>query len=244
MVMALPRLSALLRRWEEAFEQGQELTPEQLSDGRPELVEPLRQAIQLLRDARMTTVDRKEDPSVWATVPPTPQTDRPDELPPTTGESSVPPDYEILEELGRGGMGVVYKARQVGLNRLCALKMILSGAHAGPTEMARFRTEAEAIARLQHPNIVAVYEIGSHDGKPFFSLEFCSGGSLDRQLAGTPLEPMKAAKLVETLAGAMQAAHEANVVHRDLKPGNVLLVGQASSSEVSLESLTYKVTDF
>jgi serine/threonine-protein kinase len=133
--------------------------------------------------------------------------------------------YEILGELGRGGMGVVYKARQGGLDRVVALKMILAGDHAGPFELARFQSEAKAIARLRHPNIVQVFEVGEHDGKPFFSMEFCEGGSLDRLLSGNPLPPEKAASLVRTLAEAMQAAHEANVVHRDLKPANVLLTG-------------------
>ena len=144
------------------------------------------------------------------------------------------PGYDILGELGRGGMGVVYKARQTNLDRLVALKMILSGGHAGEGELARFRTEAEAIARLQHPNIVQVYEVGEHDGKPFFSLEFCPGGSLDRQLNGTPLAPANAAKLVETLGRAMHAAHQARVIHRDLKPANVLLTADG----------TPKITDF
>jgi serine/threonine protein kinase len=120
-------------------------------------------------------------------------------------------------------MGVVYKARQRGLKRVVALKMILSGAHASEADRVRFRTEAEAIARLQHPHIVQVHEVGEHDGKPFFSLEFCAGGSLDRKLDGTPLPPKEAARLVETLARAVQAAHEKNVIHRDLKPANVLL---------------------
>jgi hypothetical protein len=161
------------------------------------------------------------------------------------------PGYEILGELGRGGMGVVYKARQIGLNRLCALKMILAGGHAGEAELKRFRVEAEAIARLQHPNIVQVYEVGEHEGKPFFSLEFCPGGSLDRKLNGTPIEPCEAAKLVRTLAEAMQAAHEASIIHRDLKPANVLLssVGQAASLSTAAGqagSLSYgpKITDF
>jgi WD40 repeat protein/serine/threonine protein kinase len=137
----------------------------------------------------------------------------------------VVPGYEVLGELGRGGMGVVYKARQVGLGRVVALKMILAGTHAGASDLARFKTEGEAIARLRHPNIVQVYEVGEHEGLPFFSLEFCDGGSLDKKLAGNPLPPEQAARLVETLARAMQAAHDADVIHRDLKPANVLLQG-------------------
>ena len=112
--------------------------------------------------------------------------------------------------------------------------MILAGGHAGEADLARFRTEAEAVARLQHPNIVQIYEVGEHDGLPFFSLEFCAGGSLDKKLAGTPLPPKEAAALVETLARAMQAAHDKGVIHRDLKPANVLLT----------EDGTPKITDF
>jgi serine/threonine-protein kinase len=131
--------------------------------------------------------------------------------------------YEILGILGRGGMGIVYKARQQGLNRLVALKMILAGSHAGPELFARFRTEAEAVARLQHPNIVQIYEIGEAGGHPFFSLEFVNGGSLARQLTGAPQPPHQAAELVHTLAQAMHVAHQHGIVHRDLKPGNILL---------------------
>ncbi len=144
------------------------------------------------------------------------------------------PGYEILGVLGRGGMGVVYRARQSRLGRLVALKMILSGDQAGEQQRERFRIEAESIARLQHPNIVQVHEVGEHEGKPFFSLEFCSGGSLDRKLRGTPLPPTEAARLLETLARAMHAAHQKNVIHRDLKPANVLLT----------EDGTPKITDF
>jgi serine/threonine protein kinase len=133
------------------------------------------------------------------------------------------PGYQILQVLGRGGMGVVYKARQTKLQRQVALKMILAGDHAGAADLARFRTEAEAIARLQHPNIVQIFEVGEHDGKPFFSLEFCGQGSLADRLNGTPLPPKGAARLVETLARAMDFAHRQGVIHRDLKPANVLL---------------------
>jgi serine/threonine protein kinase len=139
--------------------------------------------------------------------------------------------YEILGELGRGGMGVVYKARQRGLNRLVALKMILDGDHAAPAQLARFRREAEAVARLQHPNIVQIHEIGEQDGRPFFSMELVSGGSLARHLDGTPLNPRAAAELVETLARAVHAAHQCGIVHRDLKPANILLASASNEPD-------------
>jgi WD40 repeat protein len=134
----------------------------------------------------------------------------------------IVPGYEILAEVGRGGMGVVYRARHLALQRTVALKMILAGGHAGPDELQRFRTEAKAIARLQHPHIVQVYEIGEHEGRPFLALEFCDGGTLEEHLKGTPLPPVVAAQLAEALARAVHAAHEKGIVHRDLKPANVL----------------------
>src|SRR5262245_26194603 len=119
--------------------------------------------------------------------------------PATSDRPALPPlpDYEILGELGRGGMGLVYKARQTRLNRTVALKMILAAAHTGAADLERFRTESQAIARLQHPNIVQVFEVGERDGLPFFSLELCPGGSLDRQLASNALAPHAAAALIE-----------------------------------------------
>jgi WD40 repeat protein len=140
----------------------------------------------------------------------------------SNGPAGVP-GYEIEGELGRGGMGVVYRARQKGLNRLVALKMVLSAGHAGQAELERFRAEAEAVASLQHPNIVQVFEVGEHDGHPFFSLELCALGSLEKKLNGTPLPVAEAAGLVRVLANAVQAAHDAGIIHRDLKPANVLL---------------------
>ncbi len=187
-------------------------------------------------------------------VPPSPRPPDADSatLPPSAPAAGDPavkpgavPGYEVLGELGRGGMGVVYKARQVALNRTVALKMVLAGSHAGPAERQRFKAEAESVARLQHPNIVQVYEVGESEGRPFFSLEYVDGGSLADKLAGTPLPPPQAAELVRTLARAVQAAHDKGVVHRDLKPANVLLAACGSAEGAKPQAaFVPKVTDF
>lgn len=134
--------------------------------------------------------------------------------------------YEILEMLGKGGMGVVYKARHVHLQRLVALKMILPGQHLSQdsTYRERFRNEARSVAQFQHPHLVQIYEVGEHDGLPYFSLELLEGGSLNQKTAGTPQSAAEAATLVETLARAVNYAHQKGVVHRDLKPSNILLM--------------------
>jgi serine/threonine protein kinase len=159
---------------------------------------------------------------------------------PTAAGGCSAGDYEILEEVGRGGMGVVYKARQVSLNRAVALKMILGGEFADPRHVARFRREAEAIARLQHPNIVQVYEIGewhppgsdpAGPGTPYFAMEYVAGGTLARWLAAGPLLPARAAELVEELARAVEFAHRRGVVHRDLKPANILLAQKSEARD-------------
>jgi serine/threonine-protein kinase len=159
---------------------------------------------------------------------------------PTAGWPAVA-GYEIVGELGRGGMGVVYKARQLGLQRPVALKVIRPGGDTDPEALARFRGEAEAVARLQHPNIVQIYEIGTHDGRPFghsavcpyMALEFVAGGSLAQRLGGTPQPARIAAQLVETLARAMHFAHQRGIIHRDLKPANILVSGELVSGEWS-----------
>jgi WD40 repeat protein len=176
--------------------------------------------------------------------------------PPPTSAAGWPdvPDYEILGELGRGGMGIVYKARQTSLGRVVALKMV-SAERATGDQLARFRAEAETAARLQHPNIIAVYEVGAHGGRPYFAMEFVQGGTLEQRLVGQPLLPREAAGLVRVLARAVQHAHSCGVVHRDLKPANILLQragGGAPSAESNGKELctlhsalcTPKLADF
>jgi tetratricopeptide (TPR) repeat protein/tRNA A-37 threonylcarbamoyl transferase component Bud32 len=160
--------------------------------------------------------------------------------------SGAVPGYEILEKLGQGGMGVVFKARQTKLNRVVALKMILGSHHANAQQLARFQVEAEALASLQHPHIVQVHEVGTHDGSPYFSMEFVEGGSLDQKLAGRPQAPRDAAGMVELLARAIHAAHLRGIIHRDLKPVNVLLAPGASGSDGSgVQGLgSPKIADF
>jgi WD40 repeat protein len=149
--------------------------------------------------------------------------------------------YEILRLLGRGGMGVVYEAVQVGLNRRVALKMIRHAGSAGTDEHERFEREAQALAALRHDGIVQVFDVGSLDGCPYFSLELIPGGSLHERLGGTPLPAGAAATLVEKLARATHVAHTAGIIHRDLKPANVLLVEDPATPP---EQWTPKITDF
>jgi tetratricopeptide (TPR) repeat protein len=144
------------------------------------------------------------------------------------------PGFLILEELGRGSMGAVYKAEQLSLNRLVALKIIHAGIYGRPDTAGRFRTEAEAVARFQHPNIVQIHEVGEYDGLGYLALEYVAGGSLHSKLAGTPQDPIEAARLLETLATVTHYAHERGIVHRDLKPANVVLT----------EDGVPKITDF
>ena len=132
------------------------------------------------------------------------------------------PGFEILSELGRGGMGIVYKARQLRLKRLVALKVIRHDRHCNREDLARFEIEAEVVARLNHPNIVRIYDIGRAIGVPFVALELLEGGTLKERLAGTPQPVRESATLLSTLARAVHAAHLAGVLHRDIKPSNVL----------------------
>lgn len=168
-----------------------------------------------------------------------PRLDDPDrtQLPPANGAVSSWPHiagYEVLEMLGAGGMGVVYKARQERLDRYVALKMIRAGAGALPEDLLRFEAEAKAVAAIEHANIVKIFGIGEQDGRPYFSLEFLAGGSLAKQIGGKPQPVDEAARIVEVLARAIAVAHQHGVIHRDLKPANVLVAADG----------TLKITDF
>jgi eukaryotic-like serine/threonine-protein kinase len=158
--------------------------------------------------------------------------------------------YEILGLLGRGFQGVVYKARQIQLNRIVALKMIVGDSGANPEDLARFHREAEAVAHLQHPHIVQIYDIGAQDGHSYFSMEFVAGGTLAQKLAHTPQPGSQAAEMVETLARAVHFAHQRGIVHRDLKPGNILLqqatapVGPTPDAARPASPVVPKIADF
>ncbi|MEA2632181.1 MAG: eukaryotic-like serine/threonine-protein kinase, partial [Chloroflexota bacterium] len=142
--------------------------------------------------------------------------------------------YALHERIGQGGMGVVYRAQQVPLKRMVALKMISGGHHAASQTVARFIREGKAIARLRHPNVVQIYDLGESEGLPYYAMELVEGGNLQAKLAGGPFEPRAAAELVRTLAEAVEFAHQVGVVHRDLKPANILLTGTGAP----------KITDF
>jgi serine/threonine protein kinase len=171
--------------------------------------------------------------------------------PATLSGADVPadiPGYELLEPIDAGGMGAVYLARQQSLNRLVALKVIRAGTAATPQELLRFRREAEAVARLDHPHIVRIYDFGEHQGRPYFSMEFVEGGTLAQQLAGPHLPPRESARLLEILARAAHYAHQAGVIHRDLKPSNILLACGAGRTfqpdPQPLAGWVPKITDF
>lgn len=172
---------------------------------------------------------------------------------PTTIERPNIPGYEILDDLGRGGMGVVFKARQVSLNRIVALKILQPHALITPEQFARFRSEAELLARIHQPNIVTIFDIGEHEGRPYFTMEYVDGPNLAQFLAGRPQDPKAAAQLIETLANAIQVVHDCGIIHRDLKPANVLVGGGQWAVGSKIPDLlltahypppTLKITDF
>ena len=210
----MPDVYDLLAEWDERRRRGEPATPEELCPDDPELREELRRRIRRQERARALI----EPPPAAPTGPAVPEVE----------------GYELLGVIGTGGMGIVYRARHRRLDRVVALKMILAGGAASAHQLGRFRDEARAVAALQHPNIVQVFESGEAGGQPFLVLEYLSGGSLAAFLSGAPLGPRRAAEMVATLARAVQHAHDRGIVHRDLKPANVLVAPDG----------TLKITDF
>jgi serine/threonine-protein kinase len=194
-----------------------ERTPEEVCDTCPELLPEVRRRWQQMRAVE----------AELEAMFPMPEAETRYVLHPGADVPRIP-GYEVEAELGRGGVGVVYKVRHLRLNRPVALKMLLAGAYAGPQELTRFQREAEAVAGLQHPNIVQVHDVGDYEGRPYFTMEFVEGGSLAEKLAGTPQPASQAAVLVATLAEAVHAAHQSGIIHRDLKPGNILLTADGA----------------
>jgi eukaryotic-like serine/threonine-protein kinase len=199
-------------------------TPEEVCGACPELLPVVRERWRQICRAR-AELDALLPAGPYGALP---------TLPPEGPPLPEVPGYAVEGVLGHGGMGVVFRARHLRLGRVVALKMLLAGSYAGPHERERFRREAQAVAALRHPNVVQVYDVGDADGRPYFTMEFMEGGSLADRLAGTPQPARQAAQLLAALAGAVQAAHQSGVIHRDLKPGNVLLTADG----------TPKVSDF
>jgi serine/threonine-protein kinase len=224
-------------------------TPEEVCADCPELLAKVR-----TRCRQMRLMDEQLE-VLFPTPRPTRAGDTPVYYFNPAGELPDIPGYHVDAELGRGGMGIVYKARHLRLNRTVALKMLLAGPYARPQELERFLREAEAVAALHHPNIVQVYDMGEHDGRPYFTMELIEGGSLQAKAAGKPQAAAWAASLTATLADAVHFAHQSGIVHRDLKPANILLQRKQSTdctdytdesvkSVESVDDFFPKITDF
>lgn len=233
-------LADLIALWQRRRSAGEAVTPAELCRDRPELLPEFERGIAALERMQGRADAEAETLSFAATDVPCPP------LPESIPSANKPaiPGFEILSVLGRGGMGIVYLARDTQLKRLAALKMVLAGAHSSEGSLDRFRAEAEAVARLQHPHVVQVFSWGEHDGLPYLVMEYVAGGGLDRRIAGQPQPPADAARLVMLLARAVHAAHKAGIVHRDLKPANVLLAPAADEPALNAAYGWPKISDF
>jgi serine/threonine protein kinase len=209
----------LLLQWQEARESGRPCPAEQLCAAHPEVLEEVRQRITALEAMHaLLLLDQSQNP---------------------VGDLPEIPGYEVLALIDEGGMGTVYRARQRRLQRQVAIKMIRAGRHARLDQLCRFRAEAEAVARLNHPHIIQIYEVGEWQSQPYFSMEYVADGNLAQRLAQGLIPAREAAEIVRTLAEAMHHAHTCGVVHRDLKPANILLQREftAKSAEVRTKAL-------
>jgi len=200
-------------------QRGEPVDLEEQVEAHPHLAEELRDVwgAVMLADAVALNANISQQHSVPTSDPEVPDKLSKLELPAMFG------DYELLEEIGRGGMGVVYRARQISLNRMVAVKMIIKAQLASEDELYRFLAEAESTARLSHPGIVPVYEVGEHNGRYFFSMKFIEGETLAQRLSRGPIPPKVAARMMVTIASAVHEAHQHGILHRDLKPSNILL---------------------
>jgi eukaryotic-like serine/threonine-protein kinase len=235
-------LARLLAEASEQQRQGRPVDVESLARQHPDLVDELRQ---LLAVVQLADELGPRAASSQATLPPSSPDGTRHALQRSFG------DFEILEEIGRGGMGVVYKAWEKSLKRHVALKMILGGAHASGVDLVRFRSEAQSAAGLNHPNIVPVYKVGEQDGQAYFSMKYVAGSTLAECVKQGPLPPRQAARLLAAVSRAVQHAHQNGILHRDLKPANILLQaadGTASApaqpASFDLRTAVPLVTDF
>jgi serine/threonine protein kinase len=232
--MADDPLVELLVEWEERRQAGKPTTAEELCPDDPVLCEQLRARI-----ARRKRFAPVIEPTATVTVA--------ESTPSSLGTIPEVAGYEIIEVIGHGGMGIVYKAKHLGLKRTVALKMILGGPSATETERGRFLIEAQAVARLSHPNIVQVYDVGEVGGRPYLAMEYLADGSLSTWLNDSGIEPRLAAEVLLSLADAVHHAHLQGIVHRDLKPANILLTNKSSDSLVQAKGqvpFIAKVADF
>ncbi len=218
----------LLLQWQDARDQGTPCSAEHLCADHPELLGLVREriaalgAMHALLGLDPSTLPQPGTPHAPCTSPA--------ELRSQTGELPKLPGYEVLALIDEGGMGTVYRALQPRLQRQVAIKMVRAGRHARAEQLDRFRAEAEAVARLRHPHIIQIYEVGEWQGQPYFSMEYVADGDLAQRLARGLIPPRESAQMVRTLAQAMHHAHTCGVVHRDLKPANVLLRRKSTAS--------------
>jgi serine/threonine protein kinase len=230
-------LSELLSAWEREQASGRDVPATDLCRDHPELAPELERHIQALRQMNNLARAAAKTASLHAVE------SEPASVVAAGASLPLLPGYEVLGKLGEGGMGVVYQARDVTLKRLVAVKVLLQPAPSAEG-LARFRAEAEALARLRHPHVVQVHTAGAQDGRPYFVMEYVEGGGLDRKISARPQPPADAARLVMLLARAVYAAHHQGIIHRDLKPANILLAPPADEPALNTSYGLPKVSDF